>query len=99
MDSSTGSISFQTHHMQSNEILQASLLDIIFEHRNKNYGAYVLRKEYNHRLLISMGLALSLLALLLFAVLINNKEHKIMPVGKKKDSVIVRVFNAPKEKI
>ena len=39
--------------MTNKEILQADLLDILFEHRNKLYGAYALRKTYSHRLGIS----------------------------------------------
>ncbi len=37
--------------MQANEIQDASFLDILFEGRNKEYGAYALRKTYNLRLL------------------------------------------------
>lgn len=48
--------------MESNKILSADLLDIIFEGRNKSYGAYELRKTYNRRiglaLLITTGIAL-----------------------------------------
>ncbi len=36
--------------MDSNKILSADILDIIFEGRNKEYGAYELRKTYNKRL-------------------------------------------------
>jgi len=36
--------------MQANKILQADVLDIIFEGKNKLYGAYELRKSYNGRL-------------------------------------------------
>jgi len=46
--------------MTSNEILKADLLDIIFENRNKQYGAYALRKEYNARMWLSVGIAISL---------------------------------------
>ena len=44
--------------MEANKILQANLLDIIFEGRNKMYGAYELRKTYGTRLkysLLAMG--------------------------------------------
>ena len=54
--------------MTNEEILQASLLDIIFEHRNKDYGAYALRQSYNHRLLIALGTAMSAI---LFLILIT----------------------------
>ena len=37
--------------MEANKILGADILDIIFEDRNKDYGAYNLRKTYNKRIL------------------------------------------------
>jgi protein TonB len=40
--------------MESNKILDADILDIIFEGRNKEYGAYQLRKSYNRRLTKAM---------------------------------------------
>ena len=36
--------------MEANKILKADILDIIFEGKNKSYGAYELRKTYNKRL-------------------------------------------------
>jgi len=36
--------------MDVNKILSTDLLDLIFEGRNKDYGAYELRKQYNRRL-------------------------------------------------
>ncbi len=41
--------------MKPETILQSDVLDIIFENRNKEYGAYALRKNYNVRLLQAMG--------------------------------------------
>ncbi len=35
--------------MESNKILKADVLDIIFENKNKQYGAYELRKNYHRR--------------------------------------------------
>ena len=52
--------------MEKNKILQASLLDIVFDDRNKVYGAYELRTKYSSRLskaLLSTG-ALALVVLL-----------------------------------
>jgi len=40
--------------MNQDTILQSNLLDIIFENRNKDYGAYTLRKKYNSRLRIAV---------------------------------------------
>lgn len=42
--------------MKSNFILKADILDIIFEKRNKAYGAYDLRKFYPGRLKMALGL-------------------------------------------
>lgn len=44
--------------MEANKILTSSLLDLVFDTRNKDYGAYQLRKTYNKRIsaaLISAG--------------------------------------------
>jgi periplasmic protein TonB len=50
--------------MEINKILTADVLDIIFEGRNKLYGAYELRKSYRRRLIISLTVMLSTLLLL-----------------------------------
>ncbi|MBO9200472.1 MULTISPECIES: energy transducer TonB [Niastella] len=51
--------------MEVNKILSADVLDIIFEGRNKEYGAYDLRKTYNKRLVTSL-LIVGAICLLLF---------------------------------
>jgi periplasmic protein TonB len=38
-----------------NKILQADVLDLIFEGRNKEYGAYELRTNYRKRLMVGIG--------------------------------------------
>lgn len=68
--------------MTNKEILQADLLDILFEHRNKLYGAYALRKTYTHRLQLALGVALS--TVLLFA-LISFIKNDNKPNGPFKD--------------
>jgi protein TonB len=42
--------------MEANKILQADILDLLFEGRNKDYGAYELRKKYNKRILLALGI-------------------------------------------
>lgn len=51
--------------MEVSTILTADVLDIIFEGRNKDYGAYELRKTYNGRLVKSLLLVGALCILLL----------------------------------
>lgn len=60
--------------MTNKEILQANFLDILFEHRNKNYGAYALRKTYPQRLQWSLGTCLGLSLLLLVINFIGRKN-------------------------
>jgi protein TonB len=40
----------QNCKMEANKILNADILDLVFEGRNKEYGAYELRKTYNSRI-------------------------------------------------
>ena len=58
--------------METNKILTADVLDIIFDGRNKQYGAYDLRKSYNSRLTKALLLTAAL-ALLIFlsSILVN----------------------------
>lgn len=49
--------------MESSTILTADVLDILFEGRNKEYGAYDLRRTYKKRLAISITVMLSTLLL------------------------------------
>ncbi len=55
--------------MEVNKILSADFLDILFEGRNKDYGAYELRKNYSKRLttalLITAGVALLIFVLVI----------------------------------
>ena len=51
--------------MEANKILSADILDIVFEGRNKDYGAYELRKTYNRRLIIAL-VGMAVLCVLLF---------------------------------
>ena len=50
--------------MTNKEITKASLLDIIFNNRNKDYGAYALRREYPVRMLIALASTLFLIFLI-----------------------------------
>jgi periplasmic protein TonB len=70
--------------MDINKILSADILDIIFEGRNKEYGAYDLRKTYNKRMTIALVATAALIALLfvgyILANTINSDSKKAMVV-------------------
>ncbi|HEV9036495.1 MAG TPA: TonB family protein [Puia sp.] len=70
--------------MEVNKILNADILDIIFEGKNKEYGAYELRKTYNTRLvraLIGTGV---IIVLMFVGHLLSNMNN-----GPKKQAVVV----------
>jgi protein TonB len=83
--------------MTSNEILKADVLDILFDDRNKQYGAYALRKNYNHRLSMALGVSLSSV-LLLFFVFPKN-QSSFIPSKSGKDVVKVTTIEIPKIKV
>jgi protein TonB len=49
--------------MEANKILSSDILDLVFEGRNKEYGAYDLRKTYNKRIILAMVITASLMIL------------------------------------
>ncbi len=67
--------------MQANSILSADILDILFDERNKEYGAYDLRKHYNGRMVRSFLAMFIFVLLLLFAYFIFSS---MKPVDDKK---------------
>jgi protein TonB len=70
--------------MDSNKILNADILDIIFEGRNKEYGAYELRKTYSKRLTIALVVMAAIcLLLFLYSILASS-------FSSKADEVIVQ---------
>ncbi len=70
--------------MEANKILSADILDIIFEGRNKEYGAYELRKTYNRRMTIALVGTASLIALLFLGYILANTISS----DSKKDLVV-----------
>ena len=62
--------------MNTNMILSADVLDIIFDGRNKAYGAYDLRKTYQQRIGVAL-LGTAGLCLLLFAYLFAGTGKKV----------------------
>ena len=64
--------------MEANKILSADVLDIIFEGKNKDYGAYDLRKTYNRRitraLIITASVAILALGGSILASAMKSKD-------------------------
>jgi protein TonB len=58
--------------MESEYILQSDLIDIVFEKRNKNYGAYIIRKFYKARLIKAIAITFSAAAAACFFLLLEK---------------------------
>ena len=82
--------------MKPELILKSDVLDIVFENKNKGYGAYELRKYYNNRLLRSIGI--TLIVAVVFALLQSWKvPHKHVTVSLVPADAILRSIEIPKD--
>ena len=89
--------------MKSDQILKADLLDLVFDNRNKNYGAYELRKNYRKRLWKAIFVGFVFAAGFSSLILMAKKEKKLVAP----DTILVNIFDEaipapkdpPKEKI
>jgi len=70
--------------MDINKLQTADVLDIIFDGRNKEYGAYDLRKTYNKRLRNALLATIGICVLLFVLSIIANSA------GKEKQQVMVQ---------
>jgi protein TonB len=85
------------------DLYKSEWLDLVFDHRNKNYGAYELRKTYGSTMTKAMGIAFAAVALLSTATIVfKAKAHppkiadsmitvdmtKIIPPPKTEDKIV-----------
>ena len=63
----------KTTVMKTTRTLFKTLDEVVFETRNKMYGAYTLRKNYGRRTLLSTAMAICLVSGFLFALTLTNK--------------------------
>ncbi|MBO9633557.1 MAG: energy transducer TonB [Chitinophagaceae bacterium] len=85
--------------MRADIVMQSDLLDILFEHRNKEYGAYTLRKEYNHRLMLALAAMFSIVILFFSWFFFNNNRNRDngQIVLSDQDSITIKVIDIPKD--
>ncbi|RYG37565.1 MAG: hypothetical protein EOO01_30110 [Chitinophagaceae bacterium] len=81
--------------MDSKNILTADLLDLVFDNRNKDYGAYELRKFYNKRIAKALLVTGTLvgIAFTSIALTTNHRPEELRFVEK----VIPQIINPLKE--
>lgn len=87
--------------MKSEEILKADLLDIVFENRNKAYGAYSIRKAYPSHLKKAMATMLLLVGVASVIVMSQPKKirERAITIDLKPDHEFdkVKEIEKPKE--
>ena len=82
--------------MEPNKILKSDILDLLFEHRNKEYGAYELRRSYNKRIRLALIITT---AIALIVTLSSFLADKFMPAAvqeEKEEVVLAKVQDEPK---
>ena len=76
--------------------MKASLLDIVFDNRNKDYGAYVLRRDYPNRLWIALVIALCIIGSLLLLSSFTPKKFPATNHKPDENTVIITTVVLPK---
>ncbi len=84
--------------MTNKPIHHSSFDDIVFEHRNKSYGAYALRHGYNNRLLTALGAGMSVILLGIFIFMNRDNNPNLVPPADHEGGMLVRTIELPKEK-
>ena len=63
--------------MLKENMMQSSLLDLLFEGRNKDYGAYPLRRDYNKRLTKAVTIVMTLSAMICGSTLLAENKLQV----------------------
>lgn len=83
-----------------NNPLNTNRNELVFENKNKKYGAYVIRKNYNQVMVKSLLITLTLLALILIpSFLISGKESRKEKVISNEQIVIDQINQDLKEEL
>ena len=78
--------------MDVNKILSADILDILFEGKNKEYGAYDLRRSYNKRITVAL-VSTAVICLLLFlgSIMANSSKKSKTEILVAEDVTLEKV--------
>lgn len=85
--------------MEANKILSADILDIIFEDRNKEYGAYHLRKTYNKRITLALIITASVAFIGLAGSVLAKSLKSGEPKLEVKDVVLENIKQEEEKKV
>ncbi len=89
----TRHLNYKSNNMEANQILTASLLDVIFDDRNKSYGAYELRKTYDRRVMKAMGITFTIALVCIVTSVIAGKFKA--SVGHRDEHTVIVVRSIP----
>ncbi len=84
--------------MEANKIMDSDILDILFEGRNKEYGAYELRKSYNKRMIRSIIIMLTVCILIFVTSVIAKKIRDSAPKPMVVQDVTLEDVKVPDKK-
>lgn len=84
--------------MKTNKIFQTGYLDLLFENRNKLYGAYELRKNYSRRAGKALGtiILLGLLSSVIPLISGFTPDNSLDPPKQKPDSLVITFIDLPR---
>jgi protein TonB len=88
--------------MEPNKILSASLIDVIFDGRNKEYGAYELRQTNSKRTKASLSITIAVVALALAFTTMGNtykKKEVVYKIGPDMNLIDIKKDEKPPEKL
>lgn len=79
--------------MLPEKIMQSDLLDLLFENRNKLYGAYAIRRSYNKTLTLAITITVSMAMLFALLQLMHRSKpaERIMPFIIPPDNILTDV--------
>jgi periplasmic protein TonB len=83
--------------MEANKILTANILDILFENRNKDYGAYELRNNYSKRMSGSLLIMFIIIFISFIFYSFSNTSSTKTVTNKDRDSVKITIVNLEPE--
>jgi protein TonB len=83
--------------METTKILSANFLDILFDGRNKAYGAYELRITYNGRLLRSLVFTGLLVTAIACVLLFKTKGNDKVLMPKISEDLVIENIEAPEK--
>ena len=82
--------------MNTEMILKSDVLDILFDNRNKSYGAYPLRKFYPERIKVALALMLGVAIIFCVYALMDKNEGSEITVFNFQDPVLKKINTAKK---